>query len=170
MRYLMCLLFVFTATLGYAGESHQFAIYLSTDKSNHSSILAGDINKIKLSDQPVITSDDIVHYSKLTHVMKLTPEGYDRFIIESGGDLFVVCVGKERIYIGEIRNSLSSVSSTGIVAYEASPIRNQPPENRSNAVQFRLGYPSKEYFKGKDMRSDPRIIRALKKAGKITWF
>jgi len=77
---------------------------------------------------------------------------------------FVVCVGKERIYRGAIWSSLSSREYDGVVILEPSY---QPPESDSYTIRLELGYPTEKWFKGEDPRSDPRILRALEKAGKI---
>ena len=43
----------------------------------------------------------------------------------------------------------------------------QPMAPDSTILQFSLGYPGSDYFRGPDPRPDPRVLRALEQAGKL---
>ncbi len=158
----MCLFIIFSSTICYADDASPFAIYLSTEKSI---VATEDIDKIKLSDKPIITMDDVISCSKRGHLLELSPEAYNRFIAAGTGTIFVVCVGNERIYVGAIMSQILSSTWGGVVVLK--PVYFVSADT-SESIKFELGYPSEKYFLDIDIRSDPRIIRAFKKADKLS--
>ncbi len=68
-------------------------------------------------------------------------------------------VGTERVYSGAFWTPASSLSFDGIVIQV-------PPLD--DALHIQLGYPeSPELFRGQDHRSDPRVLKSLRLAGKL---
>ncbi|MCX8031828.1 MAG: hypothetical protein N3B14_00280 [Thermoleophilia bacterium] len=147
-----------------AARDNSFALYLVSQDIPASELARVDINQLEIESEPLISSDDIVSYSKTSHSVELTEEASARlkqiFPIPVGGKPFVVCVGKERIYTGAFWTPLSSQSYDGVVIL-------QPPDTTATVIQIALGYPSPDFFRGEDPRGDPRIMKALEEAKKL---
>ena len=95
--------------------------------------------------------------------MELTPEAYERLralAVPVDGLPFVVRVGDETIYRGALWTPISSLSYEGIVIM-------QPFDPAGRTVRLELGYPSPQFARGEDPRSDGRIRAALEQAGKL---
>ncbi len=150
---------VAAATIDLSPQPGQFYIYLVNEPKDYNSMSNEDIKNLKLGFIPLLTVNDIISYNINTHEMKITEAAYNRFF-QDIGVCFIVCVGEERIYGGTIWQDISSVSRHGVVI-------SKPFGETNNTISIQLGYPSEEYFEGHDNRSDPRIINALKKAGKL---
>ncbi len=125
---------------------------------------------IYLSDQagqPLVAMDDIVAYSAETHAVLLTPAARERvaqLVVPTSGTRFQVRVGSETIYTGAFWPLYSSQSYDGVViAVPIDAIKAQP----GYTLRITLGYPTAQYFRGADPRSDPRILKALEQAGKL---
>jgi hypothetical protein len=153
-----------SATDKSSAEPDGFSIYLSaeglTEELPACRGLEKDLRKIRLQSEPFISSDDVITYNKDTHEISLDPSFYGRLMQVHWGTPFVVCVGNERIYSGFIWSRVASTSCDSVV------IKQQPtePPGDDYAIQLELGYVK---FTGTDLRSDPRILRALEKAGKL---
>jgi hypothetical protein len=122
------------------------------------------LSHLELEDQPVMSSDDIVSYTKATHEIELTASGYERIhslSIPTTGIAFVVCVKGEPIYSGAFWAGYSSQSFDGVVIDPILATKEHP------VIQIQLGYPGPDFFHGDDPRSDPRILQALEQAGKL---
>jgi hypothetical protein len=143
--------------------AYAFAIYL----------LANDVSPdkltmqchLELASEPVLTIDDIVSYTQTTHMLELTSATYERlhaFQVPTSGKPFAVSVNGEVVYSGAFWTMISSQSYDGVVII-LDPIALAPQP----IIQVQLGYPGPDFFKGEDPRSDPRIIKALKDAGKL---
>lgn len=143
-----------------------FAIYRLAEDISATQLSQGDINQFKLQDVPVLSSDDIVAYDKADHSIELTPGAYLRIQqifpmpVKVDGIPFVVCVGKQRIYLGAFWTPASSLSYDGIVIM-------QPLDNTTTTIQISLGYPGPDVFTVNDPRADARIIKALQQSGKL---
>jgi hypothetical protein len=157
---LSALLLLTFSTACNAGETDMFSIYTPKNIIYSHKISKDELQKIKLNNKPIITIDDIIVYYKSTHEIELTSSAYKRIMQLRAGTPFVVCVGDERIYAGNIWNLLRSSINGGIVICK--PLK---PEN--NIIRLQAGYPTSHYFIGEDPRSDPRIIRALEISGKM---
>ena len=140
----------------------EFSIYLTTQEAPTASLSQADLDTLELEDQPILSSDDVLRYSRETHEILLTFSAYERInqlSVPTGGRGFVVCVGNERIYSGAFWASFSSQISDGVVI--VIPLVDQ-------SMQIQLGYPeSLDLFKGEDFRSDVRILQSLERAGKL---
>ncbi|MFN8443111.1 MAG: hypothetical protein U0175_20220 [Caldilineaceae bacterium] len=143
-----------------------FAIYRLTEAIPAAQLSQQDIGQLELQNEPILSNDDIVSYGKVDHTIELTHDAYVRIQqlfpmpVKVDGIPFVVCVGKERIYLGAFWTPLSSLSYDGIVIM-------QPLDDAQTTIQISVGYPAPEVFTGNDPRADPRIIRALEQMGKL---
>jgi hypothetical protein len=143
-----------------------FSIYLIEQGKPPENATAADLMELVLEDSPLVSADDIESYSWQTHEIELTPAARRRVArlqaraMSGPGVPFVVCVGMERMYTGEFWTSYSSVPFDGIVI-------DVYPADQGRPVRIQLGYPSEEWFAGKDLRSDPRILQSLQAAGKL---
>jgi hypothetical protein len=143
-----------------------FAIYLVEQGDTAEEIKDVGLNELPLEESPILSIDDITKYTWETHEIELTETAYARFarlhrkVPIYPGLPFVVCVDSERIYQGALWTSYSSVPFDGIV------IDIYPAESGS-PLRIETGYPSKEWFKGEDLRNDPRIFRSLERANKL---
>jgi hypothetical protein len=119
-------------------------------------------------DQPLVSTADIVAYSRQTHAIRLTPDGYARVAqlrVPTSGLPFQVRVGGETIYSGSFWALYSSQSYEGVVIKV--PLMPNSPNGPDYSMSITLGYPGGEFFHGTDPRSDPRIFKALEQAGKL---
>jgi hypothetical protein len=73
-----CLLLIITVYSGYiaATKSEGFAIYLTREDISPAKMEA--LSHVELSDQPIISVEDIITYNAQTHEMKLTPSAFER--------------------------------------------------------------------------------------------
>ena len=139
-----------------------FSIHLLEGK-----ISPGEIDPdqpVKLEAQPLISMDDIAAYSSSTHEIQLTQQGYEKIHalkVPTNGMAFVVSVDGDPIYDGAFWVLYSSLSYDGIVIDPLHATADDP------TLQINLGYPGSTFFQGEDPRSDPRIMAALKEAGKL---
>jgi hypothetical protein len=146
--------------------SEEFAIYLTTGEIPSGQLAITGLYALPLQSQPLLTTRDILAYHSDSHQMDLTPEGYQKVQNLFSGQIgvsgvpFVVLVGSLRIYSGAFWSPLSSLSFDGVVIM-------QPLERAGHTIGFSLGYPSRTAFTGVDPRGDPRILEALKAAGKL---
>ena len=131
---------------------------------------AASFRLLSAQGKPILTDVDIVSYAWLTHTLFLKPgvvtklksnlmdklvQGFP-FRVEADG---VVC------YQGVFTTSMSSISqSCPVIDFD--PIDN-PPGKRKDQLSITLGYPTEEFFRGKDPRGDPRIRAALAALGKL---
>jgi len=112
-----------------------------------------------LSDEPVISMNDIISYLWETHEIKLTDSAYETIQGFGTGVPFVACVGNEPIYMGAFWPLYSSKTFDGVVIDPTLGMLNQ-------TIAVQLGYPE-SFFTGEDLRSDPRIYNSLEQAGKL---
>lgn len=143
-----------------AGE---FAIYLLDQPLSAAQADALPLAQRPLRAEPVLSSADLVRYDAATHEMFLTGEAYQRATslqVPVRGLPFVVCVGPQRIYGGAFWTPISSMSYNGITIWvlQGSP---------GTSLAFERGYPGESFFSGADPRADPRVLEALRRAGKL---
>jgi hypothetical protein len=139
-----------------------FAIYLTRDDTPVSEMPA--LSHVDIADEPIISADDIISYSKNTHEIELTAEAYQRVTelkVPTSGTAFLVCVDKAPIYWGAFWMGFSSQSFDGVT------IMVLPPSQKENVIQLELGYPSLSFYQGEDPRSNPEILKSLEEAGKL---
>jgi hypothetical protein len=141
-------------------RSGQFAIYLQADESVW--IKPALLSRIKLSEEPILSIDDIVSYNEESHEIKITTSAVERLHdLNPAGKSFVVAVGRQPIYLGRFMAAYFSVSFDGVV------ILWPPMSNSGENLRIQLGYPGPNFFEGQDPRSDPRIFEALRQASKL---
>jgi hypothetical protein len=98
--------------------------------------------------------------------MELTATAYRRIQelfpipVKVNGIPFMVTVGSEPIYAGAFWTPLSSLSFDGVVIM-------QPFSPDETVIQIALGYPGSDATTRGDPRSDPRVMEALRAAGKL---
>lgn len=145
----------------------EFSVYLVAQAITAHEMLQINLDELELEDSPIISLNDVVAYAPTTHEMQLTESAYERIgrlEVPVQGLPFVVCVGHERIYGGAFWASYSSLIYGGVVINTSPATVNDP----DRILRIELGYPpSPELFVGKDLRSDPRIIKALEAANKL---
>lgn len=147
-------------------ETGEFSIYLLADEVPASELAEVDLSDLALQDEPIVSSDDIIAYSWDSHEIELTAEAYERIRdlftlpVQVQGIPFVACVGTERIYAGAFLTRASSISFDGVIICE-------PLDVDRRLISIVLGYPSPEFFIGKDPRSDPRVVQSLEALGRL---
>jgi hypothetical protein len=120
------------------------------------------IDNLELGDELVISQEEIVGYSEMTHEIELTAQAYENLTelgIPTCGKIFIACVDHQPVYYGAFWTPFSSQSFDEII------ILIPPLLEQENTIQIKLGYPSRSFFKAKDPRNDPRIMQSLRKAG-----
>jgi len=143
-----------------------FDVYLVEQDISPQQMTNANLTELQLEETPLLSIEVIVTYSWETHEIELTPSaservaGLERSRLSMGGLPLVICAGGEPIYGGALWTSYSSATYDGIVI-------DVYPASSGQPLPVRLGYPSPEWFKGKDLRSDPRILRSLEEAGKL---
>ncbi|MBT4513223.1 MAG: hypothetical protein HOC20_13570 [Chloroflexi bacterium] len=120
------------------------------------------VSHIEVSEDPIISADDIISYSEQTHEITLTPDAAERiYQLELPGKPFVVCVDRQPIYAGAFMAAYFSRTFDGVVIETLGVAERQ-------SLRIQLGYPeSQDLYTGDDPRSDPTILRALKSDGKL---
>lgn len=119
----------------------------------------------------IVPAADILEYEWATHTMRWRPGIKDRVFRERIGELvegspFTVCVGDRPVYRGKFMSRHSSHSQDAVVIlrfWQDAQGRFSPDD----AARLQLGFPSAEFFKGVDPRSDPAVRAALKAADKL---
>lgn len=147
-------------------DAGSFAIYL-LDSDVPATDLA-NINLKRCSDRnpPIISTEDILTYTKDTHELELSETAYSRVQqlfgvpIRVTGIPFVACIGEEPIYSGAFWSPLSSLSHDGVTIM-------QPLNTEQRTIQITLGYASPVVYPDSDPRADRRIMEALDTAGKL---
>ena len=158
------ILAIFTVSLVIAGCSSPggFSIYLTRDD-----IPISDMEKlshVEIADEPLISTKDIISYHRDTHEIELTAGAYERVMnlkVPTSGKSFVVCLDKSPVYWGAFWTPLSSQSFDRVTIWVPSF------SEQENTVKLELGYPSPDFYRGEDPRSNPEIMESLEKAGKL---
>jgi hypothetical protein len=159
----LTLLFLVCGCGSATGEG--FAIYLAAAGAPASQPPA--LDQVKTESSPLVSPADIVSYSGATHRIRLTPAAFTRIAqleVPVSGRHFVACVDHRAVYAGAFFVPISSFSFDGVVIMQPLASGSTPPDG---SVQLQLGYPSAEFFSGRDPRADPVILESLRKAGKL---
>jgi len=122
------------------------------------------LSQIELEDVPLFTSDDMLYYNGTTDGFLLQTKAYDvirELKVEVYGKTFVLMVGKRRVYRGALWFNWSSVPFDGVVIV-------QPMGAPNTELHLELGYPTREFFTGKDPRHDPEVLKILEGVGKTS--
>ncbi|MCP4610036.1 MAG: hypothetical protein GY845_15115 [Planctomycetes bacterium] len=138
----------------------EFAIYSPKQEMTIDELAI--VSHIEISEEPIISTADIISYSEQTHEIELTPDAAERIDqLELPGKPFVVCVDRQPIYAGAFMAAYFSRSFDGVVIETLGVAQRQ-------SLRIQLGYPeSQDFFTGDDPRSDPTILEALKSDGKL---
>ncbi len=145
--------------------SEGFAIYLLAEKLSPAEVAQADLGTLKLEDEPILSTEDIVAYARGTHEVTLTPSAMERLgqlkvPVSGAGVPFVVCVDKEPIYSGAFWSPLSSLSFDGVVIMLLPGVM---PGAQLDYARIEANFIGER----PDPRPDPRILRALERAGKL---
>lgn len=147
--------------------SHQpVAIYLTSRDVPAAELATVDVRSLQLREPPLVTSADMITYDPATHEIELTPEAYARvqqvfrLPVDVDGVPFVVTVGRQPIYAGALWTPLSSLSFDGVVIMQ--PLEEAPP-----IIRLDRGYPASDFARGRDPRSDARVLSSLAAEGKL---
>jgi hypothetical protein len=159
-----CILLVIIVYSGYtaAMKGEGFAIYLTREDVPPLEMEA--LSHVELSDQPIVSVEDIITYNAQTHEMKLTSSAFERISklnVPVKGKSFVVCINKEPIYWGAFWTPISSISFDRVTIWKPNNTQEQ------KIVVLSLGYPSLSFYGGEDPRNNARVLDSLKKAGKL---
>jgi hypothetical protein len=140
----------------------EFAVYLTAQTISSGMVSQADLETLELEPEPILSTDDVLRYVGANHKILLTSSAFERINqlkVPIDGRAFVVCVGGERIYSGAFFTMASSLSFDGVVI-------TVPLVDAS--LRLQLGYPaSPDLFSGEDLRSEGRILEALRQAGKL---
>lgn len=143
-------------------ESAEFAIYLTEEDIPVSTMPS--LSHYELAGEPIISMDDIISYTEETHEIEITSDAYERIInlkVPTSGRTFVVCLDSEPVYWGAFWVMWSSQSFNCVTIWL--PL----VSSGKHIVQLQPGYPSQSFYNGEDPRSNPEILEALEKAGKL---
>ena len=159
-----CILLIIIVYSGYKANTkgEGFAIYLTREDIPPAKMEA--LSHVELSDQPIVSVEDIIAYNAQTHEMKLTPGAFDRISeldVPVIGKSFMVCVNKEPIYWGAFWTPISSISFDGVTIWK--PYNTQ----EQKIIVLELGYPSPSFYGGEDPRNNTQVLESLGKAGKL---
>ncbi len=159
-----CVLLIFIVYGGYsaATKGEGFAIYLTREDIPPAKMET--LSHVELSDQPIVSVENIISYNTQTHEMKLTPSAFDRIFeldVPVRGKSFVVCINKEPIYWGAFWTPVSSMSFDGVTIWK--PLG--PQEQK--IIVLELGYPSSSFYGGEDPRNNVKVLQSLGKADKL---
>jgi hypothetical protein len=145
-------------------EGEPFAIYFVGDPQITGPDLRNyAIEKLPLSEVPILTTDDLVSYDWERHGMNLTKDAYLKIQslfaagMPSSGVPFVVVAYEQPIYSGAFWSPFSALSFDGIAVMH-------PLDPAGQTLYFELGYPNRDNFTGEDPRSNPRLLQALEDA------
>jgi len=162
IRLVASLLLLSLSLVGCVSQSGEvFALYLLAEEAPPSEVIS--ISNLRLADSPIVSTKDIVTYSRASHTIELTLEALNRIQeleVPTNGRVFVVAVDCQPMYWGAFWIPLSSEPFDGVTILSV-------PTSDRNSIQLQLGYPSELYFTGDDPRSNPAIMQALEKAGKL---
>lgn len=156
----LCLLLISGGCTAAKGEG--FAIYLTRD--NIPPAQMWDLSSVKLADQPIISTKDIISYYSQTHAMKLTDSAIERIShlqVPTSGKSFVVCVDKKPVYWGAFWTLISSQSFDGVTILTPNIVM------KEGMVALDLGYPAPSFYNGQDPRNNPEILKSLEESGKL---
>ena len=133
-----------------------FGFYLMNKQISPDRLSFVDIKTIKLEEEPIISSEDIVSYSKELHEIELTKFAAERLIqLDLSRYPFVAAVDGEKVYMGYFDTIASSSIYEGIVVL--CPL----VEGRTTISIYN------DTNEADDLRNDPRILGSLEEDGKL---
>jgi hypothetical protein len=159
---IMFVLGILMSSICVPSKGEGFAIYLTKRDIPPAQMEA--LSHVNLTDQPIISAEDVITYNAQTHEIKLTAEAFERIYeleVPVEGRSFMVCVDKQSIYWGAFWTPISSISFDGVTIWK--PYSSQGPA----VITLQLGYPSSSFYGGEDPRNSPEILKSLEQAGKL---
>jgi hypothetical protein len=135
-----------------------FAIYLTKQDIPPAQMEA--LSHVNLTDQPIISTKDVITYNAQTYEIKLTDQAFQRISeleVPVQGRSFMVCVDKKPIYWGAFWVPWSCTLFDGVTIW-IPPILEEP-----YVIRLELA----ELYTGEDPRSNPAVIESLEQAGKL---
>jgi hypothetical protein len=163
--FMVCILFI---PSGCSVPNHAgFAIYLT--KGDIPPEKMPSLNHIAIPDEPLVGIDDILTYNSSLYQITLNENASNRISnlsVPMNGKPFVVCVNRKPIYWGvlwPVSSSGIAPASQVIVSYPLSHTvqMGQPEGMDPNILQL-------DFYGSTDPRNDPKIIKSLEQAGKLT--
>lgn len=116
----------------------------------------------KLEGVPLISESDIISYDKKSHSLILAPVACERISGLEDEPIVLICVDNRPVYWALLWDPGLSVSNGWTVI-----LKDRSWKSGKCTVQVQCGYPTVEWFRGVDLRDDPRILGALRAAGKL---
>ncbi len=159
---IMLVLSILVSGASATAKGEGFAIYLTKQDIPPARMEA--LSHVNLTDQPIVSAEDVITYNAQTHELKLTGEAFERISeleVPVQGRSFMVCVDKQPIYWGAFWTPISSISFDGVTIWK--PYSSQGPA----IITLELGYPSSAFYGGEDPRNSPEISQSLEQAGKL---
>ncbi len=145
-------------------ESDAFELYLVANSQISGADLARyELDELKLAEDPLIATKDIVDYHWETQTINLSEDAYKKLMAAFSGGMpmsglpFVITAHDERIYAGAFWSQASSLTFDGVVIW-------QPFDPAGAPLFITLGYPTQDFFTGEDPRYDERLKQALEDA------
>ncbi len=159
---LILLMLIIPPAISGCSSPEGFSIYLTRDNIPISEM--PKLSHVDIADEPVISIDDIISYTRDTHEIELNTSAYERVMglqVPTSGKSFIVCLDKAPIYWGAFWAPYSSQSFDGVTIWVPSLLEQE------NTIKIELGYPSPGFYQGDDPRSNADIMKSLEKAGKL---
>ena len=148
-------------------EIPEFDIYAAKNLWEYKPLINNNtlnLDTVELSEEPFLTLDKIGRYDTANHIIMLKGSKYDLKYpdMRLSGQLFVVSINKEPVYGGFFWDINSSQPCRWVVILK-------PPDGiPDNQIKIGLGYAT-DTIVGTDPRSDPRVIEAFRKSGKLIY-
>ncbi|MFC1926468.1 hypothetical protein ACFLWV_01815 [Chloroflexota bacterium] len=139
-----------------------FSIYLTTGDTPVSEMPA--LSHVELAEKPLISIDDIVSYTEVTHEIILTKACFGKVSeleVPVSGIAFIACVDRSPVYWGAFWSPFSSYMAPDLVTIM------QPIPYEEHDCKIQLRYPLVQLSDVTDIRSDPLILDSLQQAGKL---
>jgi len=159
--FMVCILFI---SSGCSVPNHEgFTIYLT--KGDIPPEKMPSLNHIAIPDEPIVGIDDILTYNSSLYQITFNENASNRISnlsVPMNGTSFVVCVNRKPIYWGVFWPVFSSgiaPASHVIVSYPLSHTVQMGLDQ--NILQL-------DFYGSTDPRNDPKIIKSLEQAGKLT--
>jgi hypothetical protein len=116
----------------------------------------------------VISDKDIMFYNWTSHHIRLNGEGIDRvkgidFFKKLYHKSFVVMLNGREMYNGSFWSDMDSMSYSGVAIMDPLAVQN----NMTDTLRIEPCYPSLQFCKGADPRSNPEIFDYFQSIGKL---
>ena len=151
------------AGCGLARAPHQpVTLYLVAQPPTVAEAAKTPLGDLTLQAAPLVADEDVLWYDPDTHTLGLSAAALVRIEAlrpPTHGLPLVLCVGAERLYLAALWPMYSSQSYEGVCVW-------WPPQ-ADGSLTMRLGYPGPGFFLGPDPRADARLLRALRRSGRL---